>query len=529
MVHIDFALPSPTMIPFVKQAWSMHNEVFGPNLYGLDYRYTVECEVSPTIILAKHFKADVVVSRGGTASTIRNQNPMTPIVEIPITANDLRISIRQAVERYGDMAIGVVGTANMTCCVDYLGAEYPFPVMAFTTPDIVRDSLREGVREAVQNGAKMIIGGYHTMEFAKEYGVPSGLLISSAESIFLAITEAKRCAQVFLAERESSATNRAVLNHVSDGVIAVDQNGIVRAFNPVAEMLLGRKSSEMIGRPTEKVLPEGNLLNLLSYNKPFHDEVVRIGGEYIRMSGSSMTDADRQLGTVITMRKVRESNVVSGNMPTVRNEKSNKAKYHFRDILGESTVLQDMIHQARQYAKVDSNILLFGETGTGKELVAQSIHNESERADRPFVAVNCAAISPSLFESELFGYVGGAFTGANKNGKAGFFESAHTGTIFLDEISEIPLEMQTRLLRIIQEREVRRIGSDKVIDVDVRIICATNKDLTQLIAENKFREDLYYRLKVLSINLPPLRRRDGDAALIMQHYLNYYAAKFGKT
>jgi transcriptional regulator with PAS, ATPase and Fis domain len=144
------------------------------------------------------------------------------------------------------------------------------------------------------------------------------------------------------------------------------------------------------------------------------------------------------------------------------------------------------------------------------------------------VAVNCAAIPENLMESELFGYEGGAFTGASKTGKAGLFEAAHEGTIFLDEVSEIPLTLQSRLLRVIQEREVRRIGATRVIPVNVRIICATNRDLLDMITQGRFREDLYYRLKVLSVQLPPLRSRDGDMALIMQHYLTYYARTFGK-
>ena len=144
------------------------------------------------------------------------------------------------------------------------------------------------------------------------------------------------------------------------------------------------------------------------------------------------------------------------------------------------------------------------------------------------MAVNCAAIPENLMESELFGYERGAFTGASKTGKEGLFETAHEGTIFLDEVSEIPLTLQSRLLRVIQEREIRRVGANRVIPINVRIICATNRDLLEMIRQGRFREDLYYRLKVLSVQLPPLRERDGDMALIMQHYLTYYARKFGK-
>ena len=161
-----------------------------------------------------------------------------------------------------------------------------------------------------------------------------------------------------------------------------------------------------------------------------------------------------------------------------------------------------------------------GESGTGKELMAQSLHSASGRRNYPFVSINCAAIAPSLLESELFGYVDGAFTGAQKGGKEGLFEQAHTGTIFLDEIGEVPLELQAKLLRVIQEREVMRIGDNKMILVDIRIVAATNRDLNQYVRENKFRLDLYYRLDVLHLKLPTLNERGHDIGILAEYLLN---------
>lgn len=173
--------------------------------------------------------------------------------------------------------------------------------------------------------------------------------------------------------------------------------------------------------------------------------------------------------------------------------------------------------------------MVIGNTGTGKELFAQSIHNYSSRKNGPFVAVNCAAIPEKLMESEFFDYAGGAFTGASKEGKIGFFELAHEGTIFLDEISELPLNLQGKLLRVIQESEVMRIGHDKVIPINIRIICATNKDLKLLVNEGKFREDLYYRLCVLQLHLPSLRERELDILLLANHFIIQYASTFSKN
>jgi transcriptional regulator with PAS, ATPase and Fis domain len=180
----------------------------------------------------------------------------------------------------------------------------------------------------------------------------------------------------------------------------------------------------------------------------------------------------------------------------------------------------EAIDVARQYARVDSTVLIHGETGVGKELFAQSIHTAGNRSSGPFVAVNCAALPEALLESELFGYVEGAFTGARRKGKPGLFELAHRGTIFLDEISEIPLSLQGRLLRVLQEREVIRLGHDRVIPVDVRVLCATNRDLHRLVEEGNFRRDLYWRLNVLSLSIPPLRERRDDIVPLMLQFLD---------
>ena len=198
------------------------------------------------------------------------------------------------------------------------------------------------------------------------------------------------------------------------------------------------------------------------------------------------------------------------NIRTRLNEKGLMAKQTFNDIQGSSPEMLQCINRARQYAKSNGTALIYGETGTGKEIFAQSIHNESKRAKGPFVSVNCAALSENLLESELFGYVEGTFTGALKGGKMGLFELAHGGTLFLDELGEISLNFQAKLLRVLQEKEVRRVGGDRLIPIDVRIICATNRDLGEEVRLGRFREDLYYRLSVLELQLIPLRQRKDD-------------------
>lgn len=208
--------------------------------------------------------------------------------------------------------------------------------------------------------------------------------------------------------------------------------------------------------------------------------------------------------------------------------KQSLKSYTFDDIIGESDQIKKVINECKAISDNSSTVLLLGESGCGKELLAQSIHNNSSRKDKPFVALNCGAIPLNLIESELFGYEAGSFTGSNKNGTMGKFELANKGTIFLDEIGEMPLEMQVTLLRVLQEGSITKIGGKKQIPVDVRVIAATNKDLKQEVKEKRFRKDLYYRLNVLPINVPPLKERIGDVPILLDHFLKAKSKKLNK-
>jgi len=525
MIQIAFVVPDPAMVEVVHKAWALHEKIFGKSK---DLRYTVDCEIQPDVILSQHYNADVIVSRGGTAAEMKERNILTPVVEIPITSGDISASIRRAIAAHGEMPVGVVGTVNTIRGVHFMQEKFPFPVKAYPTSSVNIRDLIDGMERAVADGCKLILAGHRTCHYCEEHGIPAGLIYSSEESVFLAITEAKRSANVAQIEKQNSMIFRGVVEHVSEGIIAVDKDNMIRTFNPAAAQLLGRRGQDCLGQPVHLALPEGRLSAILTGSQSYTNEIVRINGTNCVLSCVSMTHDGQRLGTLVTFQAEQAITNAESRLRDRLRVSGHVARYHFDDILGESAAIHTAIRQAQRFAHVDSNILLMGETGTGKELFAQSIHNESERANGPFVAVNCAAIPENLMESELFGYEGGAFTGASKTGKPGLFEAAHEGTIFLDEVSEIPLTLQNRLLRVIQEREVRRIGANRVIPVNVRIICATNRDLLEMIRQGRFREDLYYRLKVLSVQLPPLRERDGDMALIMQHYLTYYARKFGK-
>lgn len=211
------------------------------------------------------------------------------------------------------------------------------------------------------------------------------------------------------------------------------------------------------------------------------------------------------------------------------NQAGMQAHYHLEDIIGSSQVMREVKELAQTYGATDSTILLTGESGTGKEMLAQAIHNLSSRRHGPFVAINCGSITESLLESELFGYVGGTFTGANRDGKVGLFEAANGGTLFLDEVGDMPYVLQNRLLRVLQEKYVRPIGSQRGVPIDVRVIAATNKDLPREVQEGHFRLDLYYRLAVLPIEVPPLRKRKGDIQEISQSLLKSLDIRYHKS
>ena len=249
------------------------------------------------------------------------------------------------------------------------------------------------------------------------------------------------------------------------------------------------------------------------------DQLIRHQDENYLLDKSSIMLMDQVMGYCITLQNEKDLRNLENHLNSHLRKKGLYARYHFQDIIHHSAAMKECLATAKKAAVTDYTILIRGESGTGKELLAQSIHNYSQRKNAPFVAINCAALPESLLESELFGYEGGAFTGAQKNGKLGLFEQARSGTLFLDEVGDISPKIQSRLLRAIQEKQIMRIGSDKIIDVDVRIIAATNQNLEREVAAGSFRSDLFYRLNVIPVFIEPLRRRREDVLPLLSHFL----------
>lgn len=316
-----------------------------------------------------------------------------------------------------------------------------------------------------------------------------------------------------------------LLSLMDKGVIGVDKDNIIRSCNGNAEKIVNIKKIDLLGKQAQKVLPEIDF-----YQYPVNNKLTKIRGEYITLSMYPIWGMDSAYNGAYAIIENFESKENAQNKLRLQlMNKGHQAKYNINDIIGESRQIEEVRVLAARMAKSKSSVLITGESGSGKELVAQAIHNLSENKDKHFVAINCAALSPSLLESELFGYEKGAFTGALKEGKEGIFEIANNGTLFLDEIGEMPLELQAKLLRVIQEREIMRVGGDKIIKIDVRIIAATNMDLAGKVENGEFRKDLYYRLNVLPIHIPPLRERREDIEVLLKYFMEKHHVNFELT
>ncbi|MFN3554781.1 MAG: sigma-54-dependent Fis family transcriptional regulator [Bacteroidales bacterium] len=361
--------------------------------------------------------------------------------------------------------------------------------------------------------------------------------------------------------RQTSAYLDAVINNLSYATLTIHTNGVISRVNRNAATVLGLEPVRLTGQPVRNYLPRWEeIWQIVRNGERMLDEEVTLenipnAGRFVMSAmpivSSKETSPDSVFSTSVrqdiseegahsaVLKTGDDHQYFLGVVLTFRDMKrvynmvnkytGMKAYYSFDDIIGPSAAMQRIIDFARRISDSPSTVLITGESGTGKEVFAQAIHNASSRRKSGFVAVNCGAIPEPLFESELFGYEDGAFTGARKGGKPGKFELANGGTLFLDEVGEMPMDMQVKLLRALQEGVVTRVGGNKTIPVDVRIVAATNKDLKVLVEQNKFRLDLYYRLSVIPIRIPPLRERGKDIRALIDFFLHAKSVKLNKT
>ncbi|MFL6517143.1 MAG: sigma-54 interaction domain-containing protein, partial [Bacillus sp. (in: firmicutes)] len=328
-----------------------------------------------------------------------------------------------------------------------------------------------------------------------------------------------------------------MIHLLAERIVVVDDNGIILYINEAYCQFLGTTIKDAVNRPVQEVIENSRMHIVAKTGQKELAALHPINGSEMIANRFPIIEDGKIVGAVGTvmfrtpeewrMYKTKIQGLVEElKYYKTKLEKELKSKYQFNDLIGKSSTFLATKKLAERISGSNSSVLLIGDSGTGKELFAHAIHNSSMRASLPFVAINCASIPEHLLESELFGYDDGAFTGAKKGGKKGQFEIANNGTLFLDEIGDMPLSMQSKLLRVLQEKEIQRVGGQKSIAVDVRIIAATHRDLEMLVEEGKFRQDLYYRLNVIKIEIPPLRERKEDIPLISQSLLKKLEGKF---
>lgn len=318
-----------------------------------------------------------------------------------------------------------------------------------------------------------------------------------------------------------------IVDSITSGIYVVNNKGIVKTINKAACEILEIDEKDVLENSADSILPDwANVYERLKMGGTFDNREIVLNHEFIKgrynITATPIEIEGDIIGMVIVFKEIQKV------YNLVNKYSGRRAIYNFQDIIGESKEIKNVIRYAKTISSSPSTVLIEGESGTGKELLAQSIHNYGDRRNNSFIAVNCGAIPKSLIESELFGYEEGAFTGAKRGGCAGKFELANGGTLFLDEIGEMPLDMQVDLLRVLQEGYITRVGGDKIIPVDVRIIAATNKKLLEEVEKGRFREDLYYRLSVIPIKIPPLREREGDLPLLIKYFFRMKVKKLNK-
>lgn len=520
MIRLLFIVPYPELKEKVEYVLSRHPE---RNRLNADVQ-VMTVENTPDVPADEY---DAIIARGYTARKTLSRYTQAPTIGISISGYDILRAVSECCEHYHPQKIAVIGFCGQLYEVKHICRFFHTEAVIYDS--VSHEDLPDTMETALAAGCDAVIGGYSAAVLARQKGVPSIIIKTGEDALVRAVDEAILTVDQIRQERIVSQMYKTIIYASREGVLYVDAGGTIRVRNQTVRQMCGELS--LMNRPLKQTL---------SCLWPIFHSVLQSGqeedGRIVTIPGRKTTVsvrctpviANREIsGAVLSLSDVTVVQELEGQIRRKLSERGHQAQYTFEDIIHKSEIIDRTIETARRYAASDSNVIIVGETGTGKELFAQSIHNCSRRRNGPFVAVNCAALTENLLESELFGYVEGAFTGTSKGGRMGLFEQAHGGTLFLDEIGEISLSTQTKLLRVLQERQVRRIGDNKVIHVNVRIISATNKSISLLSRQGLFRQDLVYRLDVLRLFLPPLRERKGDAELLFLHMLEAYSRDFG--
>ena len=454
---------------------------------------------------------DIIVVRGMTSRALSEKYPETTIVDIKMDAFDVSSALLEAKKKFpGIRKIGLILPSSSICSASILTELLGIEVVMREVRG--EEHMESTLREMVKEGCEVFIGGLTLKRVSEKMGLEYVHIKTGPSAIDSSIKDAITAAHILDRERSRLGLMKSLVNNTPDSLLIIDDKGKITAANHAASSFFRRPN--LVGMDAKELFP------LEIYSVCDDVEVVQtIGDQTVLITEHPVHIEGEKRATYVSLRLVEDIRRTEKKIRSKLQEKGLTAKYSFYDIVTEQVEMKQLVAKALRYAHVEGNVLLTGETGTGKELFVQSMHNASPRRDKPFVAVNCAALSEQLLESELFGYTEGSFTGAQKGGKTGLFELAQGGTIFLDEIGEMPIRFQAKLLRVIQEREIRKIGGDEFIPVDVRIMSATNQNIPDLIEKGLFRRDLYYRINLLTLHIPPLRERLDDIPAIFKRFV----------
>jgi transcriptional regulator with PAS, ATPase and Fis domain len=466
---------------------------------------------------------DAIIGRGVVTTYASTLFPNSSIIRIDPTLIDILHPLKQA-RKHGD-TVGILTyprqgiEENLGLFMEIFDFREIKAYLFETSEDISNQVLA-----AKRDGMRSIIGGGTLgLEVAQANKIPATFIETSRASILKAVEQAVSIIESRRKEKEQLENITSIMNCMNEGILAT-RNKRVLLSNAALDEIMAVPVPRYYDKDVRELHPAVD--RFIADRASSRDVITVRDKKYLieKLEGK-ISWAD----TVIVFRSITELQDKEVNVRKSLHATQHAARYTFKDIIGKDPAILHAIQSASICSLSDADILITGETGTGKELFAQSIHNHSPRKDKPFVAVNCGAIPDQLLESELFGYVEGAFSGAKRGGKIGLFELAHRGTLFLDEIDSLPITLQGKLLRVIQEKKLRRVGSESEVIVDIRIISATNKDVAALSQSKEFRSDLFYRISTLTIHVPSLGARSNDIVLLANYFIETYSKKYRKV
>ena len=524
MIRILFIMPYPEMEDEIRTILSG---------FKCDEEISYKCELhNYTDLYDYHtdIPYDIVLARGYSADVILKNNPAFVVQKITFNSVDTINAVENCTRLFHSKKIAVVGHPSLVYAAETIKKICDIPIQIYNDygPDTIYDDI---FNKALSDGCDTIIAGRFPCSRAAELGIPNYIARINPESLYQAISDAIQAFQTNKNQHIQLQLLQMVMNNSSEGYLFFNEKGKLSICNQYASNLFSQNGQTVISCSYKDILPElsEKIDNAYYKNVGVNNELFKCYDKTFTAHITPVLSDSNSEGILIDFRDVDSIQEMEFQVRRQLTSKGMVTHYNFENIIHKSQVITRLIDIAKHFASADSNIIIEGMTGTGKELFAHSIHSVSKRSKQPFVAVNCASIPENLLESELFGYAPGAFTGASKEGKQGLFELAHNGTLFLDEIAELPYSFQGKLLRVLQEHEVRRIGDDRIIPVNVRIIAATNKNLTAMVMNNTFRRDLLFRLNILQLYIPPLNERTEDIPLIFQYFIKMYAIRLNKA